>query len=181
MFALPSQISRRTFLQASGGALLAASAARSQSSKPPNVILIVCDDLGYGDLHSYGSNIPTPNLDTMAAEGVSFRQFYSTSNVCSPARASLLTGRYAPRVGVPDVLASNATTGLSLSEKTIAEVLKPVGYNTMCVGKWHLGTLPQYLPTSRGFDQYYGIPYSNDQLPSVLMQGTQVIESPVVL
>jgi len=181
MFAPPSQISRRAFLQTGAGALLAASAARSQTPKPPNVILIVCDDLGYGDLHSYGSNIATPNLDTMAREGVSFRQFYSTSNVCSPARASLLTGRYAPRVGVPDVLASDATTGLSLSEQTIAEILKPVGYNTMCVGKWHLGTLPQYLPTSRGFDQYYGIPYSNDQTPSVLMQGTQVIESPVVL
>jgi arylsulfatase A len=154
---------------------------RSQPVKPPNVVLILCDDLGFGDLHSYGSNIPTPNVDAMAQEGVRFRQFYSASNVCSPSRAAVMTGRYPTRVGVPDVLASNATTGLSLSEKTIADVLKPLGYNTMCVGKWHLGNQPQYLPTSRGFDSYYGIPYSNDQLPSVLLQNTTVIESPVVL
>jgi|SRR5579871_2963905 len=155
--------------------------ARSQAAKPPNVILILCDDLGFGDLHSYGSSIPTPNLDVMAQEGVRFRQFYSASNVCSPSRAALLTGRYPTRVGVADVLEPTSTTGLSLSEKTIANVLKGVGYNTMCVGKWHLGTAQGYLPTSRGFDSYYGIPYSNDQLPSVLMQNTTVIESPVVL
>ena len=155
--------------------------ARSQAAKSPNVILILCDDLGFGDLHSYGSSIPTPNLDAMAQEGVRFRQFYSASNVCSPSRAALLTGRYPTRVGVADVLEPTSTTGLSLSEKTIAEVLKPIGYNTMCVGKWHLGSTPKYLPTSRGFDSYYGIPYSNDQLPSILMQNTTVIESPVVL
>ncbi len=175
------QFPRRSFLKAAGGALLGASIMRSQPVKPPNVVLILCDDLGFGDLHSYGSNIPTPNVDAMAQEGVRFRQFYSASNVCSPSRAAVMTGRYPTRVGVPDVLASNATTGLSLSEKTIADVLKPVGYNTMCVGKWHLGNQPQYLPTSRGFDSYYGIPYSNDQLPSVLLQNTTVIESPVVL
>ncbi len=176
-----SQFPRRSFLKAAGGALLGASVMRSQPAKPPNVVLILCDDLGFGDLHSYGSSIPTPNVDGMALEGVRFRQFYAASNVCSPSRAALMTGRYPTRVGVPDVLTSDATTGLSLSEKTIAEVLKPVGYSTMCVGKWHLGTLPQYLPTSRGFDSYYGIPYSNDQSPSILMQNTTVIESPVVL
>src|SRR5579862_3692435 len=94
-------VSRRTFLRAASGALIAAPLARSQKAQPPNVILILCDDLGYGDLHSYGSSISTPNLDRMALEGVRFRQFYSASNVCSPARAALLTGRYATRVGVP--------------------------------------------------------------------------------
>jgi len=174
-------VSRRTFLRAAGGAIAAAPLIRSQTPQPPNVILILCDDLGYGDIHSYGSSIATPNLDRMALEGVRLRQFYSTSNVCSPARAALLTGRYATRVGVPYVLSPQDTVGLPLSEKTIAEVLKPAGFSTMCVGKWHLGTQPQFLPTSRGFDAYYGIPYSNDQSPSVLMQNTSVIESPVQL
>ena len=177
----PQELPRRSFLKAAGGALIGASLMKSQPAQPPNVVLILCDDLGFGDLHSYGSNIATPNLDGMAREGVRFRQFYSASNVCSPSRAALLTGQYQTRVGVPDVLSPTSTTGLSLSAKTIAEVLKPVGYKTMCVGKWHLGTQPQFLPTSRGFDSYYGIPYSNDQSPSVLMQNTTVIESPVVL
>jgi arylsulfatase A len=174
-------VSRRSFLQAGAGALVAASTMRSQSQQPPNIVLILADDLGYGDLHSYGSKISTPNLDSMAEEGVRFGQFYATNNVCSPSRASLLTGRYAPRVGVPNVLSPTDTTGLSLTDKTIAEVLKPVGYQTMCVGKWHLGTPLPYMPTSRGFDHYYGIPYSNDMSPSVLMQDTTVIESPVQL
>jgi arylsulfatase A len=175
------QFPRRSFLKAAGGALLGASMLRSQPAKPPNVVLILCDDLGFGDVHSYGSSIATPNIDGMAQEGVRFRQFYSASNVCSPSRAGILTGQYPTRVGVPDVLTPTSTTGLSLSAKTIAEVLKPVGYSTMCVGKWHLGTQPQYMPTSRGFDSYYGIPYSNDQSPSILVQNTTVIESPVVL
>ena len=174
-------IGRRTFLKTAGGALLAASAARSQPPQPPNFVVILCDDLGYGDVHCYGSNIATPNIDGMAREGVRFTQFYSTSNVCSPSRASLMTGRYATRVGVPDALPADATTGLSLSETTIAQMLKPAGYSTMCVGKWHLGQLPQYMPTSRGFDAFYGMPYSNDLSPSVLMQYAKVIESPVNL
>jgi arylsulfatase A len=181
------QFPRRSFLKAAGGAVLGPSLLRSQSvlpsqsAAPPNVVLILCDDLGFGDVHSYGSSIATPNIDGMAQEGVRFQQFYSASNVCSPSRAALLTGQYQTRVGVPDVLTPTSTTGLSLSAKTIAEVLKPLNYKTMCVGKWHLGTEPQFLPTSRGFDHYYGIPYSNDQSPSILMQDTMVIESPVVL
>ena len=174
-------VSRRTFLRAAGGAFIAAPLARGQTPRPPNIVLILCDDLGYGDLHSYGSAIATPNLDRMAQEGVRFRQFYSTSNVCSPARAALLTGRYATRVGVPYVLSPQDSTGLPLSEEIIAEVLKPAGFSTMCVGKWHLGAQPQYLPTNRGFDEYYGIPYSNDQEPSILLHNADVIESPVQL
>ena len=179
--ALTDQLGRRTFLRAASGALLTASALRGQTPTSPNIVLILCDDLGYGDLHCYGSSIATPNIDRMAQEGVLFRQFYSASSVCSPSRASLLTGRYPTRVGVPGVLSPNDTTGLSLSEKTIAEMLKPIGFNTMCVGKWHLGSQTQYLPTNRGFDEYYGIPYSNDQSPSVLLHNTNVIESPVQL
>ncbi len=177
----PGSIPRRAFLKGAGGALLAAGGGRAVAPQPPNFILILCDDLGYGDLHCYGSPIETPNIDRMAREGVRFEQFYSTSNVCSPSRASLLTGRYAPRVGVPDVLPSDATTGLAPSETTIAEMLKPAGYQSMCIGKWHLGRLPQYLPTSRGFDQYYGIPYSNDMAPSVLLHNQAVVEAPVQL
>jgi len=117
----------------------------------------------------------------MAQEGVQFRQFYAASNVCSPSRAGLLTGCYPTRVGVPGVLWPTDTTGLSVSNPTIAEVLKPAGYATMCTGKWHVGTQPQFMPRSRGFDQYYGIPYSSDMSPSVLMQNGAVIQSPVQL
>ncbi|SRR5579884_3889605 len=174
------QLSRRSFLQAAGGAPFFAPALRAQPARP-NVVLILADDLGFGDLHSYGSKIATPNLDAMAEEGVRFQQFYSASSLCSPSRAALLTGRYPTRVGVPSVLTPQDPGGLSLSEQTLAQLLKRAGYSTACVGKWHLGTQPAYLPTSRGFDSYYGIPYSNDQLPSVLMQNTSVIESPVNL
>ena len=177
-----SRIPRRSFLKTASGALLAARPALSQALRPlPNIVVILCDDMGYGDLHCYGSSISTPNIDGMAQEGVRFEQFYAASNVCSPSRAALMTGRYGARVGVPTVFTPQDATGLSLSETTIAEMLKPQGYKTMCVGKWHLGCTPQYLPTSRGFDEYWGIPYSNDQSPSVLMHNTDVVESPVQL
>src|SRR5262249_13378285 len=117
----------------------------------------------------------------MAAEGVLMRQFYSANPVCSPSRASVLTGRYGVRCGVPTVFNPTDTGGMSLSEVTIAQMLKPAGYATMCVGEWHLGLPTQYLPTSRGFDEYYGIPYSNDMSPSILMHNTDIIETPVNL
>ncbi len=148
---------------------------------PPNIVLIVADDLGYGDLGCYGSQIQTPNLNLMASQGVQFRNFNSVNPVCSPSRASILTGRYGVRCGVPTVFWPTDTGGLSTTEVTIAQMLKPAGYSTMCVGKWHLGILPQFLPTTRGFDEYYGIPYSNDMAPSILMHNTDIIESPVDL
>ena len=178
------RLPRRGFLSAVGGALLAGPAgalAQRNPASSPNVVIILCDDLGYGDVHAYGSNIPTPNIDEMANEGVRFDQFYAASAVCSPSRAALLTGRYAPRVGVPDVINPQDAGGLSLTETTMGDMLKSVGYKTMCVGKWHLGSKDNYLPTYRGFDDYYGIPYSNDQSPSILMRNATIIETPVDL
>ena len=168
-------LSRRAFV---GGA--AASLIRAQS-RPPNIVFIYCDDLGYGDLGVYGSNIRTPNLDRMAAEGVRFTQFYSANPVCSPSRAALLTGRYPIRTGVPRVLFPTDTSGLALSETTIAQMLKGAGYRTMCIGKWHLGHHPEYLPTARGFDEYFGIPYSNDMTPRPLLHNAEQIEEPATL
>lgn len=136
---------------------------------PPNIIIIFADDLGYGDLGCYGHpTIRTPNLDRMAAEGMRFTQFYVAANVCTPSRAALLTGKLPVRMGMTggsDVFFPNSAGGLPQTEITLAEVLKQKGYNTACVGKWHLGHLPQFLPTRQGFDYYFGIPYSNDMLP----------------
>jgi arylsulfatase len=117
----------------------------------------------------------------MAQEGVQFSRCYAGNNVCSPSRAALLTGNYPTRVGVPTVLWPTDTTGLSLTSPTIAEVLKPAGYATMCTGKWHVGSAAQFLPRSRGFDHYFGIPYSSDMFPSILIQDGSIIESPVQL
>ncbi len=170
---------RRDFVRALSGAACATLAAAP--ARPPNVVMIYCDDLGYGDLGCYGSKIRTPNIDRMAAEGVRFTNFYSANPVCSPSRAALMTGRYPTRVGVPHVLFPRDDEGLSRSEVTIAQMLKPKGYKTMCIGKWHLGHKPDYLPTARGFDDYFGIPYSNDMNPRWLMHGTEVIEQQATL
>lgn len=134
-----------------------------KKSSTPNVIIFFTDDQGYQDVGVFGSPlIKTPNLDKMASEGIKFTDFYSASSVCSPSRAALLTGAYPPRVGVPKVLWPNLPGGLNNKELTIADMLKTKGYNTACIGKWHLGDQAQYLPTAQGFDSYYGIPFSND-------------------
>ncbi len=146
----------------------------------PNIIIYFVDDLGYGDLSCYGSKaINTPNLDKMASEGIRLTSFITASSVCSPSRAGLLTGRYPTRVGITRVLFPTDNTGLPESETTIAEALKPNGYATACIGKWHLGHLPQFLPTNHGFDSYFGIPYSNDMRPTPLMKNLETIEEPV--
>jgi arylsulfatase A len=131
--------------------------------RPPNIIVIMADDQGYGDLGSYGHpTIRTPNIDRMAAEGQRWTSFYAAT-LCTPSRAQLLTGRLAVRSGLASgVLFPDSTGGLQPEELTIAETLKARGYATAAVGKWHLGVLPQYLPTRQGFDSYFGIPYSND-------------------
>jgi arylsulfatase len=167
-------MNRRAFLSAAAGA--AAFRAFAQPPARTNIVFILCDDLGYGDLGCYGSRIRTPNLDRMASEGVRFTNFCSADPVCSPSRAALLTGRYPTRVGVPRVFFPQDTDGLNLDETTLADTLKRSGYRTMAIGKWHLGRPKPYLPTSRGFDHYFGIPYSNDMNPRVLMRDAEVIE-----
>ena len=173
-------LARRRFLQMSAAACAGVSLAAAPQ-RPPNIVMIYADDLGYGDLGCYGSKIRTPHLDRMAAEGMRFTQFYSANPVCSPSRAALLTGRYPTRTGVPNVLMPADKTGLAETETTLAALLKPQGYQTMCIGKWHLGHQPRYLPTKRGFDEYFGIPYSNDMTPRPLMHNTETIEEPAVL
>jgi arylsulfatase A-like enzyme len=161
----------------------------------PNFIIIFCDDLGYGDLGCFGSKVHrTPNLDRMAAEGMKFTSFYVTSSVCTPSRASLMTGCYPKRVDMHKdshgkcVLFPGDGKGLNPDEITIAEILKQRGYATCCIGKWHLGDQLDFLPTRQGFDHYYGIPYSNDMgaeqwhtnPPLPLLRNEEVIEAPAV-
>ena len=172
-------MTRRGFIASAAAA--AGSRLWGAETRTPNVVMILCDDLGYGDLGCYGSRIETPNLDRLAGEGVRFTNFCSADPVCSPSRAALMTGRYPTRVGVPRVLFPQDQGGLNLDETTIANVLKTRGYRTMCIGKWHLGRPEKYLPTSRGFDEYFGIPYSNDMSPRVLMHNTEVIEQTAAL
>ena len=143
---------------------------KNEEIRQPNIIIIYVDDLGYGDLGVYGHpSIKTPNLDRMAAEGLKFTQFYVGASVCTPSRAALLTGRLPIRYGMVSdrirVLFPFSYKGLPIEEITLAEALKSVGYSTAIIGKWHLGHLPEYLPTSHGFDTFFGIPYSNDMVP----------------
>ena len=148
-------------------ALLPSQSVFASDSERPNVIVIFCDDLGYGDLGCFGHpTIRTPWLDRMASEGQKWTQFYAAAPVCTPSRAGLQTGRYPVRSGMCGfgyrVLFPDSKGGLPQSEITIARMLKDAGYATHAVGKWHLGHLPQFLPTSHGYDTYFGIPYSND-------------------
>src|ERR1051326_1725356 len=176
-------LDRREFVRITAAGLLSVTTSGTVTAgeRLPNIVFIYSDDLGYGDLSCYGSGISTPNIDQLASEGMRFTHFYSASPVCSPSRAALMTGRYPARVGVPNVLAPTDTYGLQTTEMTIAELVKTAGYKTACIGKWHLGDRPQLMPRYRGFDEYYGIPYSNDQLPSILMANMRVIEEPVDL
>jgi len=169
-------MNRRGFLRAMGmaAAAMALPACRSEwiasaaarKKRPPNFVIIFMDDLGYADIGSFGAQgYETPHLDRMAAEGMRFTDFYAAAASCTPSRAALMTGCYPQRVGLPNVLGPGAKIGLSDSETTIAGMLKPLGYATACYGKWHLGHLPQFLPTRHGFDEYFGLPYSNDMWP----------------
>ncbi|NLH42109.1 MAG: sulfatase-like hydrolase/transferase, partial [Planctomycetes bacterium] len=160
---------RRAGMGAAGFAFSKASRLLGNESaqRKPNFIIVFADDLGYGDLGCYGHpTIRTPNLDRMAAEGQRWTDFYVGASVCTPSRAALLTGRLPIRSGMCNsdrrVLFPDSAGGLPQGEITIAEALKHQGYTSACIGKWHLGHLPQYLPTNNGFDYYFGLPYSND-------------------
>lgn len=132
----------------------------------PNIIVIFTDDQGYADLSCFGAkDFKTPRIDRLAGEGMKFTDFYVTSPACSPSRAALLTGCYHPRVGIEKVLFPRSPYGLNPEEITIADLVKSRGYATMCIGKWHLGDSPQWMPRAQGFDEYYGLPYSNDMFP----------------
>ncbi len=169
----------------------------------PNFIVVFCDNLGYGDIEPFGSTVHrTPNLNRMAKEGRKFTHFCVTAGVCTPSRSSIMTGCYSQRVGMHNnprdgqVLRPVSPYGLNPTEITIAEVLKPCGYATGIIGKWHLGDQPEFLPTRQGFDWFYGIPYSDDMTyatgqrigdrldgwkwpPLPLMENEKVIDAPV--
>ena len=145
-------------------------AVQVNKARTPNVVLFYIDDLGYADVGSFNQNkaamgYSTPNLDRMAAEGVRLTSFYVTQAVCSASRAALLTGCYSNRVGIQGALDHRANYGINADETTLGEVFKSKNYATAIYGKWHLGHLPQFLPTRHGFDEYFGLPYSNDMWP----------------
>lgn len=161
-----------------------ASAIRAADRTPPNFVIIFADDLGYGDLGCYGHpQFKTPRIDRMAAEGARLTQLYVPTPYCAPSRGTLLTGRYPWRHGVwrnPAPDANINDVGIPDSEITLAEALKSAGYATICIGKWHLGHKPEFYPHRHGFDEYLGILYSNDMRPVELIEGTDVVEYPVV-
>jgi arylsulfatase A len=194
---MDKNLNRREFLRVAGlttaalaipgcGGSLQQESAKKSIDKP-NIVIVFCDDVGYADIGVFGAKgYDTPNLDRMAAEGVKFTDFYAAASSCTPSRAALMTGCYPQRVGLPNVIGPDAKIGISDQEQTIAEMLKPLGYATACYGKWHLGHHPKFLPTRHGFDEYFGLPYSNDMWPKhptnksfpdlPLIEGERIIE-----
>src|SRR5262249_43295588 len=145
-------------------ALLAGHASAQTPTRPPNIVVILTDDMGWGDLGCYGNPvIRPPNIDRLAAEGVRLTDFYVTHPYCTPTRAALLTGRHPIRTGMTRVLWPHSKDGLDKEEVTLAELLKAKGYATALFGKWHLGSLVDHFPTRHGFDEWYGLPWPNDQ------------------
>ncbi|MEX2114696.1 MAG: sulfatase [Pirellulales bacterium] len=143
-----------------------APASAAECPAQPNVVVIFCDDLGYGDIGAFGAKgYATPNLDRLAADGIRFTRFYVAQAVCSASRAALLTGCYPNRVGIRGALGPQSNIGISDAETTLGEIAKQRNYDTAIFGKWHLGHHPQFLPTRHGFDEYFGLPYSNDMWP----------------
>ncbi|MFF0728584.1 sulfatase [Streptomyces sp. NPDC004134] len=180
---------RRTILKGSGAMGLAAVAgvttaapAHGEEAAAPNVVIVYCDDLGYGDPGCYGSPlVDTPVIDGMARRGMRFTDFYAGAPTCTPSRAALLTGCYAPRVNLATVLFPDHTNGMSSRETTLATYLKGAGYATAHIGKWHLGNPavdPGLHPMEHGFDRYFGLPYSNDMAPLPLYDDREIVEQP---
>lgn len=156
-------------------------AAAPGPTRVPNVVLIFCDDLGYADLGCYGARgYWTPNIDRLARRGVRFTDFYVAQAVCSASRAALLTGCYPGRIGIQGALGPNAKLGLHSNEVTLAELVKSRGYATAIFGKWHLGDAPEFLPTRHGFDEFFGLPYSNDMWPNHPTSGTNYPPLPLI-
>ncbi len=171
-------------------------ASMAMSADRPNIVLILCDNLGYGDIEPFWADTPhrTPNLSQMAREGMKLTHFYVSAGVCTPSRASIMTGCYAQRVGLAKIVEDQhvlrpvSPYGLHPNEVTVAEVLQEGGYETVMLGKWHLGDQPEFLPTQQGFDSYFGIPYSDDMTarewnsriwpPLPLLENETVVEAP---
>ena len=176
----------KTILKTVALSMGAISALECTAQKQTNFIIILMDDMGYGDINSNGAiGYEMPNVQRMINNGMKFTRYYSPQAVSGASRAGLLTGCYPNRIGISGAPGPNAVTGIHEDEKTIAEVLKPNGYKCAAFGKWHLGHLPQFLPTNNGFDEFYGIPYSNDMWPNhpqykypdlPLIEGTETIE-----
>jgi arylsulfatase A-like enzyme len=147
-------------------------AGYAAQQNPPNIIVVFCDDMGYADIGPFGAQgFKTPNVDRMAAQGMVFTDFYVGRSVCTPSRAALMTGSYPHRVGAAKNFHPSSEDGLSPDAATIAEIVKSRGYATAIFGKWHLGHQPGFLPTDRGFDEFFGLPYSNDMWPLHPEQG----------
>ena len=153
------------------------------ADKRPNVVIILTDDMGYGDISCYNpSQIKTPNIDRLATEGVRFTNFYVPTPYCAPSRATLLTGRFPLRHGLVENPAPDAginNVGLNAREITMGELFQRAGYHTKCIGKWHLGHKPEYFPVKHGFDEYFGILYSNDMRPVQLIENMDTVKYPV--
>ncbi len=176
---IPSRIAIVASL--SGVALIASGSPVEQ--KKPNVVIILTDDMGYGDISCYNSKqVKTPNIDKLAKKGVRFTDFYVPTPYCAPSRATLLTGRFPLRHGLAQNPAPDAginDVGLKASEITLGNVFQEAGYKTKLIGKWHLGHKPEYFPVKHGFDEYYGILYSNDMRPVQLIENMDTVEYPV--
>ncbi|MEJ8569269.1 sulfatase family protein [Elongatibacter sediminis] len=153
----------------------------ASAADKPNIVLILADDLGYGDVGAYGgTSIQTPNIDSLASDGIRLTQFYSSGNVCTPSRAGLLTGRYPIRTGLADrTVGVGDTRGLKPRETTVAEVLRMQGYATALVGKWHLGDRPEFHPSEHGFDEFFGVIHSNDVPDQPLVRGKSIVHEKI--
>ena len=166
---------RKSILPIAAGLACSVSVLHAANEKRPNIIVIFTDDLGYGDLACNGSKLNrTPNLDYMAANGIRFTDCYAAANVSTPSRAALLTGQYPIRTGLVDVIHPPSNRGIRAESITMAEMLKDAGYYTGMIGKWHLGDKKEFLPLQNGFQEYFGIPYSNDMKPCIYLRGNEI-------